>query len=379
MTLAPGTDRLESARLVLRRVAPDDLPFFIRLHALPEVAQHLYPGGRPRSPEETAAWLRYTLASYERLALGYLAVVRKEDGALIGRCGLMDLVVESAAPEHGVRRGWFGREHAPGGVALTFETELGYTFDPAVWGQGFATEAARCVRDYARDVLRLPYTISAILPQNARSQRVAERSGARAAGQMEVVGLAWDRYVWPLAAGGAPPPQPAIDGRISRSVADATRRDTNMDATKGFVVPAGGGKHLDMGAPGRLAALKLVGHETNESIMLFEETVPVGTKSLFHLHRDSDEVAWVLAGEITFKIGDEVTVGGPGTCAFFPRNVPHAWKSTGGETGRVLFMYTPAAAGGYVVEFLNHRPTNDDERKQLRDRYHWEVVGPNPL
>ena len=95
-----------------------------------------------------------------------------------------------------------------------------------------------------------------------------------------------------------------------------------MDATKGFVVPAGGGKHLDMAAPGRFAALKLVGHETNESIMLFEETVPVGTKSLFHLHRDSDEVAWVLAGEITFKIGDEVTVGGPGTCAFFPRNVP---------------------------------------------------------
>ena len=115
----------------------------------------------------------------------------------------MDLVVESAAPEHGIRRGWFGREQAPAGVALTFECELGYTFDPAVWGQGFATEAARCVRDYARDVLRLSYAISAILPQNARSRRVAERSGARVAGQMEVVGLTWDRYVWPLATGGA--------------------------------------------------------------------------------------------------------------------------------------------------------------------------------
>jgi hypothetical protein len=29
MTLAHGTDRLESARLVLRRIAPDDLPFFM--------------------------------------------------------------------------------------------------------------------------------------------------------------------------------------------------------------------------------------------------------------------------------------------------------------------------------------------------------------
>src|SRR5882724_10076671 len=64
----------------------DDLPFYTRLHALPKVAEHLYPEGRPRSPEETAGWLKYTLASYEKLALGYLAVLRKEDGALIGRC-----------------------------------------------------------------------------------------------------------------------------------------------------------------------------------------------------------------------------------------------------------------------------------------------------
>src|SRR5207249_8102955 len=105
---------------------------------------------------------------------------------------------------------------------------------------------------------------------------------------------------------------------------------------------------------------KLFGHETNDSIMMFEETVPVGTKSLFHLHRDSDEVAWVLAGEITFKIGDEVSVGGPGTCAFFPRNVPHAWKSTGSETGRVLFLYTPAAAGGYVEALSWSGPARRD-------------------
>jgi RimJ/RimL family protein N-acetyltransferase len=211
MTLAHGTDRLESARLVLRRVAPDDLPFFARIHALPEVAQYLSLGGRPRSAEESAAWLQATLESYKQLALGYLAVLRKEDGALIGRCGLMDLVVESAAPEHGIRRGWIGDAQAPTGAALTFECELGYTFDPAVWGQGFATEAVRCVRDYARDVLRLSYAISAILPQNARSRRVAERFGVRAAGQMEVFGLTFDRYVWPLATGGAARLRPAYE------------------------------------------------------------------------------------------------------------------------------------------------------------------------
>ena len=101
-------------------------------------------------------------------------------------------------------------------------------------------------------------------------------------------------------------------------------------------------------------------------------------------HRDSDEVAWVLEGEIAFLIGDDVSVGGPGTCAFFPRNVRHAWKSSGSQTGRVLFLYTPVSAGGYVEELMHRReraapPMNDGERKELRERYQWEIVGPNPL
>ena len=97
----------------------------------------------------------------------------------------------------GVREAWVELFKIPG-VKLTFEYELGYTLDPAAWGQGFATEAACCVRDHARDVLRLPYAVSAILPQNVRSRRVAERQGACIDGQMEVVGRTFDRYLWPL-------------------------------------------------------------------------------------------------------------------------------------------------------------------------------------
>ena len=152
-----------------------------------------------------------------------------------------------------------------------------------------------------------------------------------------------------------------------------------MTAAKGFVVPAGGGKRFDSPTPGRSFAMKLLGRETGDSIMMFEETLPPGTASLHHLHRDSDEVAWVLAGEFTFKIGDEVTIGGPGTCAFMPRDIPHAWKNTGSETGRVLFLYTPAAAGDLIEALSQGRPQNEDEHKKLFERHHWEVVGPNPL
>ena len=109
-----------------------------------------------------------------------------------------------------------------------------------------------------------------------------------------------------------------------------------MDAN-GLVVMPGKGPVWKM-APGRSSTLKLRNGETDESVMIFEEVAPVGTVTPMHLHHDSDEIAYVLSGEITFKIGDAVTVGGPGTCAFMPRDVAHAWKSTGAETGRVLFV-----------------------------------------
>ena len=154
-----------------------------------------------------------------------------------------------------------------------------------------------------------------------------------------------------------------------------------MTAVKGFVVPAGDGTHFASATPGRGFDLKLLGRETGESVMMFEETLPPGTASLHHLHHDSDEVAWVLAGEITFQIADEVAVGRPGACAFMSRGVSHAWKNTGRETGRVLFLYTPAAAGSYLEAMAERAagPMSAAERREFCERYRWEILGPNPL
>ena len=153
-----------------------------------------------------------------------------------------------------------------------------------------------------------------------------------------------------------------------------------MDA-RGIVVQPGQGPVLRF-TPGRSIALKLRGGETGDSIMMFEETVPAGTKSTFHLHHYSDETAYVLSGEVTFKIGDEVTVGGPGSCTFMPRGVPHAWRSTGAETGRVLFLYTPATAGGLIEEQQRtgrkFASMNERELADLLQRHGWELLGPSP-
>ena len=94
-------------------------------------------------------------------------------------------------------------------------------------------------------------------------------------------------------------------------------------------------------------------------------------------------MAYVLSGEVTFKIGDEVTVGGPGTCAFMPRGVRHCWKNSGADTGRVLFLYTPAGAGGLIEEQQRTGRTfasmSEGELAEMLERHGWEIVGPSPL
>ena len=151
---------------------------------------------------------------------------------------------------------------------------------------------------------------------------------------------------------------------------------------QGIVVPPGGGPVWNM-VPGRSAALKLLNGETGDSVMMFEETAPAGAQTDFHLHHDSDEVAYVLAGEVTFKIGDQVTVGGPGTCAFMPSGVAHAWKVTGAETGRVLFLYTPGVSGKMFEEAQRLQSSlgsvAPDTVAELRRRYGSETVGPPPF
>lgn len=198
MTLSRGTERIESERLILRRIDRDDFEFFGQLNADPEVAQYL-PHGKPRSPQESSAWLQSVLESYESFGLGQLAVLRKSDGALIGRCGLSDLAVEAKATVTEVPRGWYPRAAAPAAADIVFEQELGYTFHRGSWGQGYASEATRCVFEYARDVLRLPRVVSLIHPQNVRSLRLVQRFGVHREDTVEVLSRRYERFAWPMA------------------------------------------------------------------------------------------------------------------------------------------------------------------------------------
>ncbi len=111
---------------------------------------------------------------------------------------------------------------------------------------------------------------------------------------------------------------------------------TSMD-NKGLVVLPGQDVVWNLEAD-RTASFKLLSEQTRNSVAVFEESIPAGFGTALHLHHNSDEAMCVLSGEFEFKIGDTVTRGGPGTWAFMPREIAHAWKKTASEPGRALVV-----------------------------------------
>lgn len=88
------------------------------------------------------------------------------------------------------------------------EIEIGWRFVRAAWGQGYATEAARAVRDHALGTLGLAFVVADIDPANRASVRVAEKLGLRPAGSRPYAGRRVTRY----AAGADPAPARTISG-----------------------------------------------------------------------------------------------------------------------------------------------------------------------
>lgn len=196
MSLLPTDTTIETERLLLRRITRDDFAFYARIHANPDVARYLA-HGNPRTADETEHWLDAVLGSYRDLALGQIAVTRKSDGALVGRCGVSHLETEEAAQPDGTRIGYYYPTRAPAGVKHVAEAELGYTLDTAAWGQGYATEAVRAMWDYLsarRPELRI---VSLIHPANTRSIRLATSFGVTLIDRVKSWDRDYDRYVWP--------------------------------------------------------------------------------------------------------------------------------------------------------------------------------------
>jgi quercetin dioxygenase-like cupin family protein len=68
------------------------------------------------------------------------------------------------------------------------------------------------------------------------------------------------------------------------------------------------------------------------------------------LHRhDFDEAFYVLEGELTLQLGDELFTRGPGELAFAPRGTPHTFANLSGAPARFLLVCTPAGFERYFA------------------------------
>lgn len=142
---------IRTERLELRPLRMDDLEAYVAMHADPRVADWI---GGVRTREETTAWLEARIEASTARGYGQLTVRERESGAFLGRCGLTNWEIE-------------GQD----------ELEVGYGLVYAAWGQGYATEAAQAVRDYALGQLGKRRLIALVLYENERSASVARKLG----------------------------------------------------------------------------------------------------------------------------------------------------------------------------------------------------------
>jgi quercetin dioxygenase-like cupin family protein len=71
-----------------------------------------------------------------------------------------------------------------------------------------------------------------------------------------------------------------------------------------------------------------------------------GGRPPLHTH-DFDEAFYVLEGDLTFKLGDDVFTRRAGELAFAPRGVPHTYANLSGAPARALLVITPAGFERY--------------------------------
>jgi len=142
---------LETKRLELREMTQEDFPALCKI-LQDEDVMYAYEGAF--STQEAQDWLDKQLLRYKEHGFGLWAVVLKENGSMIGQCGLTL------------------QDYKDSQIL-----EVGYLFQKEYWHLGYASEAAIACKEYAFDKLNANEVYSIIRDTNLASQNVALRNG----------------------------------------------------------------------------------------------------------------------------------------------------------------------------------------------------------
>ncbi|MDO2441290.1 GNAT family N-acetyltransferase [Enterobacter nematophilus] len=111
-------------------------------------------GGIVKTPEETWEGIRRVQARWDKYNFSWWAIKEKTSGAIVGAACLQHLANVDGAP-----------------------LEIGWRLVPEHNGQGYATEAAKAIIDYAVERIGATYLVAVADPENIPSQRVMQRLG----------------------------------------------------------------------------------------------------------------------------------------------------------------------------------------------------------
>ena len=147
-----GPPRLETERLVLRALTPDDAAAIFAYASDPEVARYVLWEAH-RSVEDAKAFLDLTMGRYESGDAPDWGIVYKGDGRLVGTSGFV---------------AW-EREHD--------RAEVGCVLHRGYWGMGLAAEALRAMISFGFARMGLNRIEARCIAENEASARIIEKAG----------------------------------------------------------------------------------------------------------------------------------------------------------------------------------------------------------
>jgi quercetin dioxygenase-like cupin family protein len=120
----------------------------------------------------------------------------------------------------------------------------------------------------------------------------------------------------------------------------------------------------------------LRGAQSDGSLAVLEVGNRPGDGPPLHIHTREDETAYVLAGEVRWKLGDEIFTSGPGSFVFIPKGVAHTWQVIGSEEGRMLVTFAPAGMEGFFERLAELTEFDLGAFRAAAADHAMEIVGP---
>ena len=95
---------------------------------------------------------------------------------------------------------------------------------------------------------------------------------------------------------------------------------------------------------------KITAQQTSGAFSIVELMYPPGNFTPPHRHEKTDEVGYILEGELGFMVAEEDFRVGAGSFVVRPKGVPHAIWNITDRPARLLDIYTPAGMEAWYQE-----------------------------